>query len=113
MRGRDRQTDRLTCKLQAGPAAEDGAPGVEGRALVQARVLVPVRPADDQAAAGHVAPVVLPQVDERPVQRPSGEKATHNNQPGERRPRSFIRRCLSGALIFDRLRPRRAEGDAT
>lgn len=63
-RQRDKQTAwRLTCKLQAGYAAEDGAPGVEGRALVKARVLVPVRPADDQAAAGHVSPVVPPQVD--------------------------------------------------
>lgn len=54
----------LTCKLQAGSAAEDGPPRVEGRALVHPGVLVLVQVANDQAAPRHVTPVVIPQINE-------------------------------------------------
>lgn len=57
----------LTCKLQAGSAAEDGPPCVEGRALVYPGVLVLVQVANDQAAPRHVTPVVIPQINERSV----------------------------------------------
>lgn len=68
----------LTCKLQAGSAAEDGAPRVEGRALVRPRVLVLVQLANDEAAPRHVTPVVAPQINERPVPRPSGKMQTQS-----------------------------------
>lgn len=68
----------LTCKLQAGSAAEDGAPRVVGRALVHPRVLVLVQLANDQAAPRHVTPVVAPQINERSVQRPSGKMQTQS-----------------------------------
>lgn len=54
----------LTCKLQAGSAAEDGPPHVEGRALVHPGVLVLVQVANDQAAPRHATPVVIPQINE-------------------------------------------------
>lgn len=54
----------LTCKLEAGSAAEDGAPCVEGCALVHPSVLVLVQVANDQAAPRHVTPVVIPQINE-------------------------------------------------
>lgn len=54
----------LTCKLEAGSAAEDGPLHVGGRALVNPGVLVPVQVANDQVAPRHVTPVVIPQIDE-------------------------------------------------
>lgn len=50
--------------MQAGSAAEDGPPRVGGRALVDARVLVLVQVANDQAAARHVTPVVIPRIND-------------------------------------------------
>lgn len=54
----------LTCKLQAGSAAENGPPRVEGCALVYPGVLVLVQVANDQAAPRHATPVVIPQINE-------------------------------------------------
>lgn len=54
----------LTCKLDAGSAAEDGPPRVESRALVHPTVLGLVQVANDQAAPRHVTPVVIPQINE-------------------------------------------------
>ena len=54
----------LTCKLEAGSAAEDRPPLGEGRALVHPGVLVLVRVANDQVAPRHVTPVVIPQINE-------------------------------------------------
>lgn len=54
----------LTCKLQAGSAAKDRPPRVEGGALVYPSVLVLVQVANDQAAPRHVTPVVIPQINE-------------------------------------------------
>ena len=54
----------LTCKLEAGSAAQDGPPRVESRALVHTGVLVLVQVTNDQAAPRHVTPVVAPQINE-------------------------------------------------
>lgn len=54
----------LTCKLDAGSAAQDGTPRVESRALVHPTVLVLVQVPNDQAAPRHVTPVVAPQINE-------------------------------------------------
>ena len=54
----------LTCKLEAGSAAEDGPPLGEGRTLVHPGVLVLVQVANDQVAPRHVTPVVIPQINE-------------------------------------------------
>lgn len=59
--------ESLTCKSQAGSAAEDGPPRVEGCALVDPSVLVLVQVANDQATPRHVTPVVIPQINDRSV----------------------------------------------
>lgn len=58
---------RLTCELDAGSAAQDGAQRVESHALVHPAVLVFVQVPNDQAASRHVTPVVAPQINERSV----------------------------------------------
>lgn len=57
----------LTCKLEAGSAAEDGPPHVEGCTLIDPRVLVLVQVANDQVAPRHVTPVVIPEINERSI----------------------------------------------
>lgn len=57
----------LTCKLETCFLAVDGAPRVEGSALIYPGVLVSVQTANDQAALRHTTPVVTPEINERSV----------------------------------------------
>lgn len=58
----------LTCKLEAGPSAEDGAVRIVGRALVDPGILVPIQVPDDQVAPRQNSPLVRPEIDRRAVQ---------------------------------------------